>query len=626
MNASSRHVCLGTLAPLLFSLLPSVALATDPAPDGAALYQNQCAACHDNSTATKAPGRQQLADLEPNAILAALRDGTMRMQGSLLDRREQSALISFLTGREPATPQSVAANGRCSGPVPAVPTGPAAGDWNGWGGTVANARHQAAGPHLTGAHVNRLRLRWAYGFAGASQARSQPAVLGNRLFVVSATGRISALDADSGCTYWTADVEAGVRSAISIGSVVVAGQTRSVIFFSDARANAYALDAQTGKTVWQRKLDPHRAATGTGSVTLHRGVLYVPLAGLSEEAMAGDPNYECCSFRGSVSALDAATGEILWRFMTTPEPTIQKHLPGGKKLLGPAGISIWSAPTVDAKRGLLYVATGNSYSGPAQPYSNAIVALDIKSGAVRWARQTLAGDIWIYGCDPTQGGDDRDADQRPNCPQPLGPDLDFAASTILVTAANGKDLLVATQKSGMGYALDPDRSGEIVWQYRWGKGAAPGAVWGATSDGRNAYFAVADQNFDASGGGMHAVDLISGRKVWFTPPEDPLCAPQSGCSRVQSAALTSVPGVVFSAAADGGIRAYAADTGRILWRFDTNREFATVNGAAAHGGSIDGPGQIVANDMLYVTSGNSGPFGRAGNVLLAFAVEQEEQQ
>ena len=342
--------------------------------------------------------------------------------------------------------------------------------------------------------------------------------------------------------------------------------------------------------------------------------------------MAADPNYECCTFRGSVSALDASTGEIVWRFMTTAEPTVQQRLADGKSVWGPAGISIWAAPTVDAKRGALYVATGNSYSAPAQPFSNAIIALDLKTGALRWVQQTLPADIWIYGCDPIQGGGDIDVAHRPNCPRPLGPDFDFAAAVNLVARSDGREVLVATQKSGMGYALDPDNGGAMLWQYRWGKGAAPGAVWGAVTDGHNAYFAVADQNFDASGGGLHAVDLISGRKVWYTPPEDPLCAPRTGCSRVQSAALTAAPGIVFSSSADGGIRAYATESGRILWRFDTNRDFATVNAIAAHGGSIDGPGQIAANGMLYVTSGNSGPFGRDGNVLLAFSIEQENSR
>lgn len=606
----------------LFALFTATAAETEP--DGSALYREQCAACHENSAATKAPTRDALKGLDPAAILAALKDGAMRLQGSLLDRSEQFAVIRFLTGREPAPVSSaVATAGRCSS-KPASPLAQAVDDWNGWGGTAANARFQSSSGNLTAANVARLRLKWAYGFAGISVARSQPAVVGGSLFVGSGNGQISALDASSGCTYWTTQVEAGVRSAIAVGAIAVSGEQRSAIFFSDARANAYALDAQTGATIWVRKVDQHRAATGTGSVTLHDGVLYVPLSGISEEVMASDPNYECCTFRGSVSALDAATGSIVWRFMTTPEPTVQKRLPDGKSVWGPAGISIWAAPTVDTKRGALYVATGNSYSAPAQPYSNAIIALDLKTGAFRWARQTLPADIWIYGCDPNQGGGDGSAALRPNCPQPLGPDLDFAAAVNLVTRSDGRDVLVATQKSGMGYALDPDHRGEILWQYRWGKGAAPGAVWGASTDGRNAYFAVADQNFDASGGGLHAVDLISGKKTWYTPPEDPVCSPQPGCSRVQSAALTTVPGIVFSSSADGAVRAYAAGSGRVLWRFDTNQEFTTVNAVSAHGGSIDGPGQIAANGMLYVTSGNSGPFGRGGNVLLAFSVEQEK--
>src|SRR5438132_7619433 len=171
------------------------------------------------------------------------------------------------------------------------------------------------------------------------------------------------------------------------------------------------------------------------------------------------------------------------------------------------------------------------------------------------------------------------------------------------------------------YVLVPDNDGVIVWQYSFGRGSAIGGVWGAAVDQQQAYFAAADYNTPAPGG-LHAVRLDNGQRVWYTPPKQPpLCAGASVCSTAQSAALTTIPGVVFSGSADGGIRAYFAKDGSILWEFDTNRPFDTVNDVKANGGSMDGPGAIVVDGILYITSGNGGLVGRSGNVLLAFGID-----
>jgi polyvinyl alcohol dehydrogenase (cytochrome) len=300
-----------------------------------------------------------------------------------------------------------------------------------------------------------------------------------------------------------------------------------------------------------------------------------------------------------------------------PEPQRRGTSATGKPLWGPAGAAIWSSPTVDAKRGVIYAATGNAYADPPQPTSNAIIAFDMDTGAIRWVNQVLPGDVWIMRCDPQSGG--AEAADNPNCPENVGPDFDFSASPALTTLDNGKDVLVVTQKSGVGYALDPDDNGATIWEYRWGRGSPVGGVWGATTDGDVAYFAVADQ-FTDEPGGVHAVDLETGARRWFTGPQPPLCDSGQGCSSAQSAALTSVPGAVISGGADGGVRAYSKRNGRIIWSYDTNREFDTVNGVPGRGGAIDGPGPVVAGRMLFVTSGNGGIVGTPGNVLLAFGV------
>jgi polyvinyl alcohol dehydrogenase (cytochrome) len=392
--------------------------------------------------------------------------------------------------------------------------------------------------------------------------------------------------------------------------------TGHAIYFADAQARAYGVDAATGKELWSRKLDEHRAARVTGAPTLHDGRLYVPTSGVSEETAAAMPDYECCTFRGSLTALDATTGEVLWKTYTVGEPKPRGKSTSGKQLWGPAGSPIWSAPTIDAKRGLIYAATGNAYADPAPRTSDAIVAFALDTGRIRWINQILP-DVWILGCDAQSTGGNANAGDNPNCPDEVGPDFDFSASPALVTMTNGREVLVVTQKSGVGFALNPDRRGRILWEYRWGRGSPVGGVWGSTSDGAQAYFAVADQ-FTPAPGGLHAVNLETGQRAWYTPPQPPVCAAGPGCGAAQSAALTAIPGVVFSGSADGAMRAYASDTGEIIWTYDTNRDFDTVNGVPADGGSMDGPGPVVAGGMLYVTAGNAGFVGTPGNVLLAF--------
>ena len=281
----------------------------------------------------------------------------------------------------------------------------------------------------------------------------------------------------------------------------------------------------------------------------------------------------------------------------------------GTELFGPSGGAVWSAPTIDVKRGAIYVGVGNAYSGPTPKTTDAIVALDLKTGAVRWAQQMYPGDRDVFGCTPGEM----------NCVPRAGPDFDFGASPALVTTAAGRDLIVAGQKSGVVFALDPDRRGAQVWRCRAGGGSGLGGIqWGIAVDRDRAYAPVADI-YSSSPGGLHAIDLRTGRRAWTTPAPPPLCGrPQRGCSGAQFSAVTAIPGIVFSPSNDGGVRAYAAATGSVVWTFDTNRDFMTVNGVRAKGGSMDGPAPVVAGGMVYVSSGY-GTFGlRPGNVLLAF--------
>ncbi|HEX5419888.1 MAG TPA: PQQ-binding-like beta-propeller repeat protein, partial [Gammaproteobacteria bacterium] len=502
MRAAIVHSA--AFALLLFALLLVVATsARAQAPAGQAVFEQHCAACHAHPTDEKIPPLDVLATYSPNAVVAALTDGFMKIQGQGLTPGERKAVAEYLTGRAVKTISTGFDQGLC-GRAPSPPSLRPGQFWNGWGPDVTNTRFQSDTGGLTRANVPKLELEWAFGIPGATQSRAQPAVVGGRLFMGSASGAVYALDAASGCTYWIFKAQAGVRTAISVGPVDVNGQHGYAIYFADAEARAYAVDAETGRLIWSHKVDDHPAARATGSPVLYGGRLYVPVSGVSEESTASMPDYACCTFRGSLTALDANTGEVAWKTYTVGEPEPRGKSTSGKTLYGPAGVPIWSAPTIDAKRGLVYAATGNAYADPPPATSDAVIAFSMQTGAIDWVRQLSSGDVWILGCDAQSSGGNAKAGDNPNCPKDVGPDYDFSASPALVTTEDGRDLLVVTQKSGLGYALDPDREGKLVWKYRWGRGAPIGGVWGAAADGRRAYFGVAD-NLTPAPGGLHAV-------------------------------------------------------------------------------------------------------------------------
>ena len=600
-----------TVVTLLLAAAPLFA----QTPDGAAVFEKACASCHLQPAAdSRAPSRELLAQLAPETILTALTTGNMFRQGSAITDAERRAVAAFLAGRPVGTPAPAPDVGRCTTAPKPLSVAALASGWNGWGAGVANGRYQPAErSNLTPPMIPRLTLKWAFGFPGVSSARSQPAVLGGRLFVGSESGDVFALDAKTGCISWSYHAQAGIRTALSVGPYRTATGPGFAVYVADGSATAYAIDAETGREIWSRKVDTHEYAKATGSVTVHDGRVYVPTAGVGEEGQGGSSRYRCCTFRGSVTALDANTGAVIWKSYTiTEEPKPRGVNADGVQLFGPAGAGIWAAPTVDPQRRAIYVATGNGYAEPATRTSNAVIAFDMDTGAIRWVNQPAGPDVWVGGC--------RAGDKNPNCPSELGPDLDFSASPMLVKRADGRDLLVVQQKSGMAYAFDPDRQGALVWQYRTSGGAGLGGQWGAAADDRHVYFSV-NGTGSPKPGGMRAAKIDTGEEVWSRDAGERLCGTIRGCSAAQGAAVTAIPGIVFAGSMDGGFRAHAADNGSVVWQFDTNREFKTVNGVAARGGAIDGPGAVVADGMVYINSGYVSLFGRPGNALLAFGVD-----
>ncbi|HWF39255.1 MAG TPA: PQQ-binding-like beta-propeller repeat protein [Candidatus Acidoferrales bacterium] len=590
---------------------------------GEQVFQKYCSRCHDHAT-DRVPPRSALQKLSRERILRTLDFGMMMSVAYPMRRDERAAVANFLgtTAGEVKLPASA----MC--PAGGAPlTGSAIGTWNGWSPSGNNTRYQTANQAgFAIGQVPQLKLKWAFGFADDITAFAEPSVLKGTLFVGSAGGVVQALDAKTGCVYWTFQANGPVRSGI----LAVANGSSYSLLFGDLIGWFYSLDAKTGKQLWIHRVDEHEATRLTATPVEHEGLVFVPAASW-EETRSIDPNYECCTFRGSVTALHVKDGTVAWKTYTVDTPKRTGTNSVGAPQFGPSGAPVWSSPTIDAKRGVMYVTTGDNYSYPDSPTSDAVMAVNLKTGKIEWTTQTLPKDVFTSAC--RNGG--------PNCPPDRGPDYDFGSSALLLRAASGKDVLVAGQKSGIVYALDPDKKGEILWQTRVGLGSTNGGVeWGMASDGQLVFAAVSDAapqpgklgtaspvgnvDFDQDkGGGITALRIADGSKAWFAPPHkcDP---PKPGCSPAQPGALTAIPGVIFSGAIDGHIRAFGAEDGKVLWDFDTAVNYTTVNGVAAHGGSLDGAGPVVAGGMVYVNSGYPRNGGMPGNVLLAFGADDNK--
>ena len=547
---------------------------------GEEVFAGVCQTCHQAGNTVRAPLPEALRLMPRERIATALETGAMKAQGAALSAAERLAVASFLS-------KAVVSEAAVANFCPAVLKKAAGGAWSGWGADVRNTRHV-----LSSRTRADWKLKWAFGFPGANVAFGTPTVVDGRLYVGSDKGVIYALDAATGCVHWTHAAGATVRTAIPVSG----GRA----YFGDNKANVHAIDSATGKPVWTVKVEEHALARITGSPVLQGGRLYVPVSSVEEVAPA-NPQYACCTFRGSVVALEAATGKVVWKQYTIPdEPKPTAANSAGTMMQGPSGAAVWNTPTIDEKRKVLYVGTGNSYSEPASQFSDAVLALDLETGARKWTKQLTAADRWNMACvNPNKA----------SCPVGAGADVDIGGAVVL-----GRWLYVG-QKSGVVHALDPDRGGAIVWQTRIGHGGALGGIqWGMALDERLLYVPLSDFGVnrykpDVKPGGLFALDPATGDKRWVTLPETPSAF---------MAAATVAGDVVLAGAMDGWVRAYEARSGRVVWEFDTRGEHAAVNGVKARGGSISGGGPVVAAGMLFVASGYGALGGVPGNVLLAF--------
>ena len=608
---------------------------------GEKLFDKHCSSCHDNP-AMHAPSREALSGFSKETVMVALEFGKMQPMAAHLSKQERGLIAIYLAGSAPA--DDWIAEHSCN-----IPAADNRKEYvTNWGFGNANRRFVPA----TAAGIDRdnvagLELAWSLAFPKVTDMRSQPAIIGDTMYFGDKTGKVYAIDRKSGCIRRHTEVLSGIRSAITVATL---GSGKKLLVFADSMASIYALDPDTLKTIWQQAARIYETSVITGSISFHNDRLFVPVSSY-EVAVSGSPSHVCCKSHGGVIALDATSGAQLWQWHGTADATLQGQNRDGGDLYGPSGVSVWSTPAVDPKRNRIYIGTGENLSHPVTDTSDAIVALDMDSGALAWRFQALAGDAWNAAC--LNGG--------ANCPQNPGGDFDFGASVIMAELPDGSELLLAGQKSGDVYALKPDPTGsegEVVWHRRVSNaGIGPdlaqsttngGVHWGMALSGERVLVAAADPERVRPDyipkPGLHALNLTDGEILWFQPvtrgceiaeEDKPMIglqnmragkkielADQYRCSFYYglSAAVLATPELVFSAGLDGRVRAFDIASGEILWQAETAKPFAADNGVTGHGGAVDVSGQVLADGWLYVQSGYS-MFGQLpGNVLLAYRV------
>ncbi len=609
MMAAAVFVPLANAAPASTGM--STDGATTEVADGMALYQEHCAACHDGQV-PRAPHMITFSTIGADTILNAMNNGVMRAQASALSATERKVLAGFLAGEAMAPPKPILA---CADPMNELASSDAAA-MQGWGGNAKNRRH-SDGAGLDRNNVDQLALKWVFAYPGALRARSQPLVHDGVIFVGSQSGDIYALDLESGCAHWTYSAGAEVRSSLSLG--LVPGRDDPVLYMGDFSATVHAIDASDGSLVWRSSVGDHPDATITGSPKLHDGSLYVPISS-SEWATAADPGYACCTFRGGVASVDAASGELNWRAHVIEEPAVEtgETNPFGAARKGPAGAPVWNSPTIDAERGVLYVGTGEAYTSPAADTSDAVLAFSLATGERQWAKQLLGGDAWNMACFIGEAA---------NCPEEDGPDLDIGASTVLWSGGE-RDYLLVGQKSGDVYALDPDNGGAVVWHNKVGRGGFLGGVhWGMSANDDSLFVPIADTTITGRftgpvSPGIHALDPASGEVRWYTPSVAD-CegkSPIPVCDQGMSAAITSTDQLVFAGSLDGNLNVYDSLSGEILWSFDTFGDFESVSGDTALGGSIESDGPVLYKGHVLINSGYQFGARMPGNALMVFSL------
>lgn len=607
-------VCLATRAASVHDVPPPVVPhATNPR--GEKIFNEVCAPCHEHGGA-RAPDAYLLKLMTPASIYGTLTTGAMRIQAQGLDDAEKSAVVEFLAGpRGPADGKLLPP--RCQGPAAQFDFGQPP-PFSGWGFDPANTRYvDARTSGLSAANIAHLRLKWAFGVEGAIRMASQPALAGGAIYVGGQDGSVYALAQSSGCLRWQFHAPAEVRTGIVVspwnGGDVSA---RPRVYFGDLIGNIYAVDAITGSLVWRDHVDAHPAVTLTAAPVLEGDRLYVAVSSI-EEGVPG--RYDCCTFRGSIVAYEAGSGKRVWQSYLLPKAVFRGMTSSGEKRYAPSGLAIWGAPAIDARRGLLYFGTGDSYTSPAPKLSDAIVAMRLDTGKIVWSYQATRHDAWNVGCM---------LKEKPNCPRENGPDHDFGTAAILAADTRGRERVFAGQKSGWVHAVDPD-TGQLLWKTRVGRGGLMGGVYFGLATRENVLFVPVN---DVPDGGLHdepaqpglyALDVGNGRVLWRAPIDADVCKDRGAqCAPGIAAPVTATADLVITGAGDGELRVYNAGSGEKLWQYDTAQTVTTVGEGSAHGGSIGGgAGPLVWGGTLIVESGYGFAGRMPGNVMLVFEVQ-----
>ncbi|MBK81560.1 MAG: hypothetical protein CMQ43_11700 [Gammaproteobacteria bacterium] len=595
----------------------------DPPHPGAALYQQHCASCHDAPGEPRTPDVSALRRMNGESLYLALTEGVMQQQAAALSRRERYELVDYLAAKEADSGEWLA--GMMCGPGGRTVDLDRPAALTMFGTDLSSSRRlTAAQAGLTSEDLPHLELAWAIGFPDTTTLRSSPVIVGDTLFFAPVqTGRLLAIDVRRPCVKWVYEAGTQLRTSVSYGNLGDGGPPALIL--ADRLGRVHTVDPRTGERIWAVDGRHSELATITGAPVLFRDRIIVPVSS-SGVGRGADPRYECCVEHGAVVALDAATGRRLWTYHTMGEAQYNGRVNRlGVRLRGPSGAPIWSTPTVDPGRGLVYVTTGQNTSLPATDTSDGVLALDLDTGELVWSFQALANDVWIIGCrGPGEAS-------TPNCPSPedsVLKDFDFGAAAVLVPRPDGNDLLLAGQKSGDVWALDPD-DGSLIWRETLSQGTPLGGIhWGLAVDDRRVFAPVNDPARDRPGytprPGMYALDIDTGEVLWSQPavpdcPDArrerfPLCGERYGLS----AAPLVVDRTVVAAGVDGRLYVFDAASGAVVFAFDTLGDFDTVNGVPGRGGSIDSHSVFAGAGMVFAASGY-GSFGQPeGNVLLAF--------
>jgi polyvinyl alcohol dehydrogenase (cytochrome) len=461
------------------------------------------------------------------------------------------------------------------------------GAWPSGGHDLANSRSNPF-EHLIGPRtVDRLGVRWTAPTTGDVSAT--PAVVGGALYFPDFGGAFRKLDARTGRVIWSHQISAytGVAGDVSRTSPAVVGDT---VYLGDLNGHLLAVDTRTGALRWIVRLDSHPAAVLTQSPVVRAGVVYQGVSS-AEEAFAANPAYPCCTFRGSLNAVDARTGHRIWQTFTTPD--------NGGRPGGYSGNAVWSGtPAIDVTGRTVYITTGNNYSVPASvtacqsaggtaaeclspdDHPDSVLALDTRTGRVRWATGVQGFDTWNIGCvvGPPPN----------NCPVNPGDDADFGDGAHLLTVrdqhGHPRAMVGAGQKSGAYWALDA-RTGAIVWSAAPGPGSALGGIqWGSAYDGQRIYLAEANSaalptrlpdGTTVTSGSWAALDPRTGRVLWQVA--DPT-------GRADPGAVSVANGVLYAGSLSGRMFALSAATGRVLWQFQGAG--SSIAGPAIVGGTV----------------------------------------